>query len=98
MSVHVKKEVLFVANHLTIGGAQKSLIWALRAIDHEQYHVTLYLRKKRLDLLSEIHPDVTVIANEDNTAYYRQPRALWQALRAKVCRLFGCKDAAVRIE
>lgn len=92
-----KKEILFVANHLTIGGAQKSLVWALRAIDHEQYHVTLYLRKKRLDLLSEIPSAVTVIANEDPTAYYRHPRALWQTLKAKVCRLLGRRAAAERI-
>ena len=93
-----KKEILFVANHLTIGGAQKSLIWALRAIDHERYHVTLYLRKKRLDLLPEIDPRVTVIANEDDTAYYRQPTAVWQTLKANVCRLVGRKAAADGIE
>ena len=93
-----KKEVLFVVNHLTIGGAQKSLIEALRAIDYEQYDVTLYLRKKRLDLLSEIDSHVTVVVNEDTTAYYRQPSALWSAMRAKACRLLGNKSAASRIE
>ena len=93
-----RKEVLFVVNHLTIGGAQKSLIEALRAVDHEQYHVTLYLRKNRVDLLSEIDPRVTVVVNKDTTAYYRQPSAVWRGLRAKVCRLLGNKSAAERIE
>lgn len=93
-----RKEVLFVVNHLTIGGAQKSLIEALRAVDHEQYHVTLYLRKNRVDLLPKIDPRVTVVVNKDTTAYYRRPSAVWRGLRAKVCRLLGNKSAAERIE
>lgn len=81
-----KRKILIVAHHLTVGGAQKSMLTALHAIDYEQNDVTLYLRKKRLDMLPQVDPRVTVIANEDSTHYYRKPYALWALLRMKLCR------------
>ena len=81
-----KRKILIVAHHLTVGGAQKSMLTALRTIDYEQNDVTLYLRKKRLDMLPQVDPRVTVIANEDPTRYYRKPYALWALLRLKLCR------------
>ena len=36
-----KKEILIVAHHLTVGGVQKSLLSALKAIDYKKYNITL---------------------------------------------------------
>lgn len=72
----IKKQLLIVAHHLTIGGVQKSLISALKAIDYDKYEVTLYLRKNRLDLLPFVDERVKVIANTDPHHYYRKPYAL----------------------
>lgn len=72
-----KKNVLFVAHHLTIGGVQKSLVSALNCIDYENNNVTLYLRKNRLDLLPFINKNVKVVINQDKRHYYRFPRSLY---------------------
>lgn len=72
----MKKKVLFVIHHLTIGGAQKSLTTALRYFDYDKYDVTLYIRKKRLDLLPYVDERVHVIVNDDSNHYYRKPYAL----------------------
>lgn len=92
-----KRKVLFVAHHLTIGGAQKSMISALNAIDHSRNDVTLYVRKNRLDCLSEIDPHVSVIINEGQMHYYRSLRSLWKLLLIKMFHLFGADDRAQRI-
>ena len=73
----MKKSVLFIAHHLTIGGSQKSLIDALNALDYEKYDVTLYIRKPRLDLLERVNKNVDVIINDDKTHYYRNPLVLF---------------------
>ena len=79
-----KRKVLFVAHHLTVGGAQKSMVAALKAIDYDENDVTLYVRKKRLTLLPEINDRVKVIVNDDQTHYYRNIGALWSLLRIKL--------------
>lgn len=71
-----KKKILIVAHHLTVGGVQKSLISALKALDYEKYDVTLYLRKNRTDLLGFIDDRVRVVINEDSHHYYRKPYAI----------------------
>lgn len=84
-----KKEILIVAHHLTVGGVQKSLLSALKAIDYKKYNITLYLRKNRLDLLSLVDENVKVIVNEDKNHYYRKPISvilqlgifIWKALK-----------------
>ena len=89
-----KKKLLIVAHHLTIGGVQKSLISALKAIDYEKFDVTLYLRKNRTDLLSFVDERVKVIINDDKTHYYRKPYAvLLQGLEA-FWKLSGQKERA----
>lgn len=67
-----KNTILFVTNHLTIGGVQKSLVTALNAIDYSKNDVTLYIRKNRLELLSHVNKNVKVIINNDQTKYYRK--------------------------
>lgn len=93
-----KRKILFVAHHLTIGGAQKSMISALNAIDYSSNDVTLYVRKNRLNCLPEINPHVTVIINEDNTHYYRNVNSLSKLLLIKMLHLFGADDRAQRIK
>lgn len=75
----MKKRKIFIAIHqLTLGGAQKALIEALNAIDYEKNDVTLYVRKARLDLLSQVNPAVSnILINRDRKRYYRKPYAVW---------------------
>ncbi len=89
-----KKKLLIVAHHLTIGGAQKSLIAALKAIDYEKFDVTLYLRKNRTDLLSFVDERVNVIINDDTHHYYRKPYAVWLQLLISVFRLLHLNEKA----
>ena len=69
-----KRKVLIAIHQLNIGGAQKALISALNAIDYNENDVTLYVRKDRLDLLSQVNKNVSeIIINRDHTKYYRKP-------------------------
>ena len=89
-----KKKLLIVAQHLTIGGAQKSLLAALKVLDYEKFDVTLYLRKNRTDLLSCVDERVNVIINDDKSHYYRKPYAvLLQGLSA-FWKVIGEKEKA----
>ncbi len=72
----MKKQLLIVAHHMTIGGVQKTLISASKALDYEKYDVTLYLRKNRTDILDYVDKRVKVIINKDPHHYYRKPYAL----------------------
>lgn len=90
-----KKKVLFVANHLTIGGVQKSLISALNAIDYEKNDVTLYLRKNRLVLLPYINKNANVIVNKDPHRYYRRPYSMWLQLQSKLFKAFNKDDSLI---
>ncbi len=72
----MKKKLLIVTHHLTIGGVQKSLLSTLKAIDYSKFDVTLYLRKNRTALLSFIDKRVNVIVNDDPNHYYRKPLAV----------------------
>ncbi len=87
-----KKKLLIVAHHLTIGGVQKSLISALKAIDYEKFDVTLYLRKNRTDLLSLVDERVNVIINDDNHHYYRKPYAVILQMLILLFKLLGKKE------
>jgi len=77
-----KNSILFVTNHLTIGGVQKSLVTALNSIDYSKHDVTLYVRKKRLALLPYINENVKVIINDDQTKYYRKFSSVMQIIVA----------------
>ncbi len=87
-----KRKLLIVAHHLTIGGAQKSLIAALKVLDYEKFDVTLYLRKDRRDLLSLVDDRVNVIINDDRHHYYRKPYAIVLQLLSKMFALIGKKE------
>lgn len=85
----MKQKLLIVVHHLTIGGVQKSLISALKAIDYSKYDVTLYLRKNRTNLLPYVDERVNVIINTDPTHYYRKPYSLILQFASYFFRLFG---------
>ncbi len=94
----MKKQLLFVINHLTIGGIQKTLISALKAIDYDKYDVTVYLRKNRTDLLPFIDKRATVIINNDTNKYYRKPRAIWFQVLMEIYKLTGKKQKAEKVK
>ena len=76
-----KRKVLIAVHQLNLGGVQKALISALNAIDYSKNDVTLYVRKNRTDLLSEVNPNISrIIINQDKTKYYRKPYAIWLQL------------------
>lgn len=90
-----KIKLLFVINHLTIGGAQKSLISALKVMDYSKYDVTLYLRKNRTDLLPYVDSRVNVIINDDKNHYYRKPYAVLLQLCVKIFNILGKSKKAI---
>lgn len=93
----MKKQLLFVINHLTVGGIQKTLISALKVLDYDKYDVTVYLRKNRTDLLPLIDKRVKVIVNKDPNRYYRKPRAVILQLLIELNRLIGKKEKAEKL-
>ena len=58
------EKLLIVTHHLTIGGVQKTLISALKALDYNKYKVTLYLRKNRTDILDYVDKRIKVVINK----------------------------------
>ena len=72
-----KQKLLIAVHQMNMGGVQKSLLCALRALDYDRYDVTLYVRKNRGNLLEQADPRVNrIIVNDDKTRYYRNPRAV----------------------
>ena len=72
-----KQKLLIAVHQMNMGGVQKSLLCALRALDYDRYDVTLYVRKNRCDLLKQADPRVNrIVVNDDKTRYYRKPCAV----------------------
>ena len=93
----MKKKLLIVAHHMTVGGVQKSLISALKALDYDKYDVTLYLRKNRTDLIPFVDERVNVIVNTDPNRYYRKPYAILLQIKSLIAKAFGKKDKAKKL-
>ncbi|MBQ8762693.1 MAG: glycosyltransferase [Clostridia bacterium] len=93
----MKKQLLFVINHLTIGGIQKTLISALKVLDYDKYDVTVYLRKNRTDLLPFIDNRAKIIINKDKTRYYRKPGAIFYHLLIEFNLIIGRKEKAEKL-
>ncbi len=96
-AVIMKKKLLIVAHHMTIGGVQKSLISALKALDYDKYDVTLYLRKNRTDLIPFADERVNIIINTDSNRYYRKTYAILLQIKSLVAKIIGQKDTADKI-
>ena len=85
-----KKKVLFVVHQLNYGGVQKAALTALNAIDYSKYDVTLYVRKNRIPLISQVNENVKkIIVNEDKTHYYRKPRVVCYEIFKFLANIFG---------
>lgn len=93
-----KKSLLIVIPHLTIGGVQKTLVSASKALDYDKYDVTLYLRKNRTGLLEYVDKRINVIVNKDPNHYYRKPYAILLQTRILLNKVFGRKQKAVSLE
>ena len=84
-----KIRLLIAVHRLNVGGVQKSLLSALRALDYDRFSVTLYVRKNRVELLDRVDERVErVIVNTDPTHYYRKPRAVLYYLLFRLAGLF----------
>lgn len=93
-----KKSLLIVIPHLTIGGVQKTLVSASKALDYNKYDVTLYLRKNRTDLLEYVDKRINVIVNKDPNRYYRKPYAILLQTGILLNKVFGRKEKTVSLE
>ena len=83
-----KQKLLIAVHQMNMGGVQKSLLCALRALDYDRYDVTLYVRKNRCELLNQADPRVSrIIVNDDKTRYYRKPRAVLLFLLYRITEL-----------
>ena len=87
----MKKQLLIVAHHMTIGGVQKTLVSASKVLDYDKYDVTLYLRKNRTDLLEYVDKRMNVIVNKDPHHYYRKPYAILLQLKIILSKKLGNK-------
>lgn len=88
-----KRNVLFVVHQLSYGGVQKAAISALNAIDYSKNEVTLYVRKKRLQLLDDVNKNVKkIIINEDKTHYYRKPYMIYLQVCEAIGKAFRLSD------
>jgi len=94
----MKKKIVFVIPHLTIGGVQKSLIAALKVIDYEKFDVTLYLRKNRTDLLPFIDERVKVVINDDKYHYYRKLYAIILQILIEIFNLLGKREKSEKFK
>jgi glycosyltransferase involved in cell wall biosynthesis len=59
--IKMKPHILFVMHYLELGGAEKSLVGLLRAIDYSRFDVDLFLYSHRGELMREIPKEVRLL-------------------------------------
>lgn len=91
----MKKRIVFVVQHLTVGGSQTSLISALNAIDYDKNAVTLYSREAGTALIPQINSNVKIIVNSDKHHYYLHPISLLLLFVTKIIRALGLNNRTV---
>ena len=69
----MKKDLLFVMNKLSCGGAEKSLISLLQLIDYSKYNVDLYLFKHEGFLMNQIPAKVNLLPQPKEFQYFDMP-------------------------
>ncbi|MBD2872035.1 glycosyltransferase [Paenibacillus arenilitoris] len=69
----MKKKLLFVMSNLHCGGAEKSLISLLHAIDYGKYEVDLFLFKHEGMFFDKLPKEVTVLHAPDDYPYFDMP-------------------------
>lgn len=65
-----KKNLLFIINNLTCGGAEKALVSLLQTIDYSSYNVDLYLFKKTGVFLNQVPKEVVLLPEPENYKYF----------------------------
>tara|TARA_R110001583_G_scaffold95839_1_gene239884 strand:+ start:2095 stop:3279 length:1185 start_codon:yes stop_codon:yes gene_type:complete len=66
----MKKEILFIMNNLNCGGAEKSLVSLLQALDYSQYNVDLFLFKNEGMFLKQVPQEVTILSPPKNYPFF----------------------------
>ena len=96
----MKKKKIFIAIHsLSFGGAQKSLISALNAIDYSTNEVTLYVRNENCALLPLVNKNVSsIIINDDKKDYEKTPHALFLFIVSKIFEFFHLNNTGFRLK
>lgn len=69
----MKKDLLFVMNKLVCGGAEKSLISLLEAIDYQRYNVDLFLFSHEGIFLDKIPKQVRILPPPQKYKYFDMP-------------------------
>ena len=81
-----KRKVLFITPSLCQGGIEQFQISMLKTLDKERYDVTLYMYLNDTALLPLVPEHVRVIIDEDQTHYFRKPKAVLLGLLKKTCK------------
>lgn len=76
-----KRKVLFITPSLCQGGIEQFQISMLKMLDKELYDVTLYMYLNDTALLPMVPEHVRVIVDEDQTHYFRKPKAILIGLK-----------------
>ena len=66
----MKKDLLFIMNNLTCGGAEKALISLLQTIDYSKYNVDLYLFKHEGLFMSQLPKEVNLLPAPELYPYF----------------------------
>lgn len=69
----MKKKLLFVIPSLALGGAEKSFVNLLNALNYEHYEVDVFLFVKSGEFLSLLPKEVNVLAISDDFSSFSQP-------------------------
>lgn len=65
-----KKNLLFIINNLTCGGAEKALVSLLQTIDYSRFNVDLYLFKQTGVFLNQVPKEVVLLPEPENYKYF----------------------------
>ncbi|MBR2076679.1 MAG: hypothetical protein IJ878_04800 [Exiguobacterium sp.] len=69
----MKKSILFAIHYLELGGAERSLIGLLRALDYPKVQVDLFVYSHRGELMKEIPQDVNLLPEIPDYAQIERP-------------------------
>lgn len=69
----MKKNILFVMNHLVCGGAEKSLISLLETLDYTRYNVDLFLFAHQGLFMNQLPKEVNLLPEPSNYKYFDMP-------------------------
>lgn len=89
-----KRKILFIIPTLCQGGLEHSLITALNLLDKDEYEISLLVLEKKLTLLPLVPDDIEVLVNNDNSHYFRKPKAILLQMKKSIYNAFGYKKPA----